>query len=274
MALIDCPECGKSVSDKAQKCVSCGHQFFEAEETNNLPESEIAEKNCPECGNKLFDENAESCPDCGCPIEYTEEELQIKEQKAAKAKKKRLGIIIGSSVAVVVVAILIGVFAIQANNAKQYDDYVVAYNQVVKDMLSGAADAESVVNTASKVWYAAINTKYKRSWDSDIADYYSTDFNTALANMYADSKYKTKVNNLKSNQETVKGEMQKIQGAPDDFKNAYSTINDMYEKYLKYTNLAISPSGSYTSFSSETKELSSDLIATLNKVKTQIPQEK
>ena len=25
MALIDCPECGKEVSDKARECLSCGH---------------------------------------------------------------------------------------------------------------------------------------------------------------------------------------------------------------------------------------------------------
>lgn len=27
MALIKCPECGKEISDKAEKCICCGHYF-------------------------------------------------------------------------------------------------------------------------------------------------------------------------------------------------------------------------------------------------------
>lgn len=270
VALIECPECGKNVSDKAQKCIHCGHELNAPTVEEETPEG----KTCPECGGQLFDQNAEACPICGCPIELTEEEKQEKLAKAAKNRKKRLGIIIGAVIAVVVIGVIIGVFANQASNTNKFNNYVDSYNKVVQNMLSGAADAESVTNTAKRVWYSAINEKYKSGWDSDIQDYYSKDFNTALASMYADASIKTKVSSIKTNQDLVKAEMQEIQGAPGEFSNSYSTINDMYDTYLKFTNLAISPSGSYQSFSTEVNQLDSDFIAALDKVKTQIPQKK
>ena len=42
MALIQCPNCGKEISDKAQSCVYCGCIF-----------SQKTKKTCPECGNEL-----------------------------------------------------------------------------------------------------------------------------------------------------------------------------------------------------------------------------
>lgn len=54
MAIIKCPECGKEISSRAEKCVGCG-----------LPLSEIFI--CPECNNVSLTENGGKCPSCGCP---------------------------------------------------------------------------------------------------------------------------------------------------------------------------------------------------------------
>ena len=84
----------------------------------------------------------------------------------------------------------------------------------------------------------------------------------------------TKVNSIKNNQDLVKSDMQKLQGAPDEFSNAYTTINELYDDYLKFTNAAIGPSGSYQSFSTETSQLDSAIIAGMKKAQTQIPEKK
>jgi len=55
MALINCPECGGQVSDKANACPHCG--FDIASYVNAVVE-------CPECGS-LVSNVAESCPNCG-----------------------------------------------------------------------------------------------------------------------------------------------------------------------------------------------------------------
>jgi len=57
MALIKCPECGKSVSDKAAACVHCGFP--------------IASNNCYECGYNITNTTVD-CPNCGAPPETIE----------------------------------------------------------------------------------------------------------------------------------------------------------------------------------------------------------
>lgn len=53
MALINCAECGKQVSDLAACCPHCGAPVQKKEY-------------CKECGNQVS-ETASVCPNCGCP---------------------------------------------------------------------------------------------------------------------------------------------------------------------------------------------------------------
>jgi len=54
VALVDCSECGKSVSDKAPQCIHCGCPM-------------VAKIDCPECGASI-DADSTSCQHCGYPI--------------------------------------------------------------------------------------------------------------------------------------------------------------------------------------------------------------
>lgn len=67
MALINCPSCGKQISDKAEKCPHCGNVFSV---TSDSPEEE-KEQICPECG-FIVPKDARACPACGCPVTGTE----------------------------------------------------------------------------------------------------------------------------------------------------------------------------------------------------------
>ena len=66
MALFNCPECNKQISDKALTCIGCG-----------APVEKFI--SCPEC-NKQVSENAEICNGCGNPLktnlEVDEEEFE------------------------------------------------------------------------------------------------------------------------------------------------------------------------------------------------------
>ena len=71
MALINCPECNKPVSDKAKTCPHCGIDL----------EKEVSLKfTCPECGQKVSGEY-DICPICGFPLKkgevLAEEKVQI-----------------------------------------------------------------------------------------------------------------------------------------------------------------------------------------------------
>lgn len=57
MALINCPECGGRVSDKAKACPHCGYA--------------VAVPRCPECGG-VVSEDMSTCPGCGYPLQKHE----------------------------------------------------------------------------------------------------------------------------------------------------------------------------------------------------------
>ena len=87
MAMIQCPECGQEISDKAKKCIHCGKVFVEEKPVNE-------EIRCSECGAVLA-ETDEICPNCGCPVEKVIKQEDVKPQQvevasikmAAKTKK-------------------------------------------------------------------------------------------------------------------------------------------------------------------------------------------
>ena len=86
MALINCPVCGRQVSDRGTDCIHCGSSLVIS--LAECPECghKQAEGNercencgyplnlryiiCPECGNEM-PEDAQRCEVCGCPMEDT-----------------------------------------------------------------------------------------------------------------------------------------------------------------------------------------------------------
>ena len=59
MALINCPECGKQISDRAKTCIFCGYPIQEYMEEQKQKEQEkkkdipIRDDICPQCGNEI-----------------------------------------------------------------------------------------------------------------------------------------------------------------------------------------------------------------------------
>lgn len=123
MALIKCPECGREVSDKASKCVQCGHEFIHQEK-----------RFCSECGTEI-PVGVMECPNCGCPVETqatlagqaTSVEMQPKKQNINI--KKLLPLIIGIIAVFVIGMIVYNVKVIQpkkieAQNKATYDEAI------------------------------------------------------------------------------------------------------------------------------------------------------
>lgn len=94
MAMIQCPECGQEVSDKAKKCIHCG---------KILVEEVVPKKFCSECG-KEVDISATECPYCGCPLD--EDEKEIKQQKTKRLKKIIIPVVIIAVIAIIAVVVI------------------------------------------------------------------------------------------------------------------------------------------------------------------------
>lgn len=72
MALIKCPECGKEISDKADKCINCGFPLEEFLKKH-------AEQKCPECNSKDIDAEG-YCNNCGYKVSEKAFECKRKEE--------------------------------------------------------------------------------------------------------------------------------------------------------------------------------------------------
>lgn len=78
--LINCPECGKEISDKVLKCVHCGYPIKEGVNIHVTKKFiyMCMSTSCLSNPFKEFDEykgSTYTCPDCGRPLEYYETEI-------------------------------------------------------------------------------------------------------------------------------------------------------------------------------------------------------
>ena len=72
----------------------------------------------------------------------------------------------------------------------------------------------------------------------------------------------------------MKNLMRDLQNPPEELDNCYETLSDLYESYQALTDLAISPSGNYSSFSENKTNAVSSFMSAYEKLDTQIPEKK
>ena len=245
MALIQCPNCGKNVSSKAAKCPSCGFVLPVTTEQNL----------CEECGSVL-PEGAAECPNCGCPVHIAETN---EPQRVSVANVELNGIspkIKKATITTVVLIILaiagyFGISAIMKGTASS--NYKQKLSSTVSTMWTGAYQAESAASLIHDVWY---NTIYEKS--SSTTDKYTKkasgtfydDFNTSLRMLTWSDDFTSRTERIESNQKSVEAAMKELQNPPEDQKSAYSALLSLYDSYIELVNLALSPSGNLTSYTS------------------------
>ncbi len=243
MALIQCPECGRQVSDKAIECPQC---------KTKLKESEPVKKICLECGEELRDDE-QICSKCGCPVP-TEEQIKGEAEKKRKKKILKIGILI---IAIMLASICI--FVVVRDNQKQKteqlaeeqalklsQDYTENLSSTVLVMISGAADAEAAGHLIHDVWSDTIYQKYNPETNKYVSGH--GDFNDSLQELFDDSEFAKKLNDIKTNQETVKSLMKELTNPPEEHVEAYSELKNFYDAYLELTNLVTNPTGSLQTF--------------------------
>lgn len=268
MAMIICPKCGEQVSDKARKCVHCGEIL-----------KEEVKKYCVECGTEL-EEKMTECPNCGCPVEQMEE--QNKDEQPQKVEvtgvkvTRRVKIVIGIVFALLAVGgvSIFGIKEYQKNKeaeeyAQRVEEYADNLELAAYTMLMGASDAETCGNLIKQVWYNSIYEKKDDSTDKYTRPkgYFLSDFNEALGNLFVDSSFSSKISTIEDNQETVNGLMKKLKNPPDEYKDAYETLSELYDAYISLTNCATDPTGSLQTYSSTFNEADTSTLNAYNAMK-------
>lgn len=272
MAMINCPECGQEISDKAKKCIHCGKVFAEEEITKN-------EIKCEECGTSLS-EIDEVCPNCGCPIEQKTIDSEVKPQQvevaSVKIGKKTKKIILGVIIALIICLVGGVAYKIYLNSKanQAYDTYIDNLKTAQILMITGGSDAESLCNLTLQVWGNSIHENRDDKTDKYTRPkgYFVSDFNTALGNLYADSDTQNTISDIENNQSSVKQIIKELQNPPEGLDKCYDTVSDLYEAYKILTDLAISPSGSYNGYGTNKNDAVSDFMSAYEKLDNQIPE--
>ena len=262
MGLINCPNCGKQISDKATQCVNCNYL--------------LSQKNtiiCPDCGESLND-NTVNCPKCGCPINSNVNIInngnqQVEATRTKVNVKKVILIICGI---LFLIGIIVG-FIIGIKN-EQIKKYKGKYEEVMYLMLDGAADAESCGNLTKSVWYNCICEVKDKETDkytiNKITGTFEDDFNIALEKLFSDNNYKKQEKSIKNNQNEVAKLMKEMKNPPSELNESYEVLKSYYDSYLTFTNCAINPTGSLTTFSDNFSSADADCVKWYDKAKNEI----
>ena len=269
MALIQCKNCGKDVSDRAKVCPHCGTQLIEDEVTQPQPII------CEECGAEI-PQGADSCPNCGCPVPVDGEEnteapqkVELTSVKIPKLDQRKKKIVVGSIIGVIVLIAAISLIISQmrqATAAQLSDDYSENISTVSAAILSSAIQTEEAGNLIHDVWYNCIfeendpeTNEYTRP-----NGYYLDDFNDALANLFSDETFSQQLSSIKNDQETVTDLMRKMSDPPEEFEDAYEALRELFDAYTEFTNLVINPSGNLQTFTSNFNDADSALLNCYN----------
>ena len=254
---------------------------------------------CPECQQQVSD-RADACPKCGFPISILHKQPDIQREEAAspasrsipvkrRTNKKPLVIAI-IAVVCVVALVLIGVFAKKAADERAAAEaqaaaekaaqeartkYLSNLNAFLVKSIAGAAEAEALCNLTKQVWYDTIYEEY----NSDTAPYtrtngyFNEDFNTSLRALYSADETLETVDSIEYNQVEIKVLYKALQNPTEEFETCYEIVDDLYSVYFNFTNLAISPSGSLTTYSETFSEYDSEFLQLYNKLELLIPEE-
>lgn len=150
MALIECKNCGKMISDTTDKCIHCGADTKEEIKVENVDNTDVClncgaslEKDqmfcskcgvergrksklkCKECGTELSEDEA-YCPKCGAKVNQTTKKVKDIINKTKKGTKSNKKIIIIAG-AVVVVLLLIFAPMIIVSTSLSNGNYKTAY---------------------------------------------------------------------------------------------------------------------------------------------------
>ena len=260
MALINCSNCGREVSDKATICPGCNFKLIDEKKEKN--ENAL----CEECGTEILD-GADICSKCGCPIivNKTEDAIPQKVELAAVNLPISKKITKKHKVLAIVVAIILLIssavsFMINVNKKNQYYSNLESATSL---MLVGAAQAENACNLIKSVWYNTIYEEYDSKTDKYTRSNgyrFNDDFNDSLQALFSDPDFKQTISDIEMNQNNVAKLMKDLQNPPEEYMDAYQAIKDFYESYLELTNLAVNPSGSLQTYANNFNRADSDTI--------------
>lgn len=242
MALINCPECTKEISDKVKACPHCGYPLIEETISEQIPQQ----------------------------VEVTA--IKLKKQPS---KKLKVFFIIFSVLVLIAISVFTFTSYTKATKAKEArSTYIDNLTLISTSMLLGSSEAESLCNLTGSVWRNTIYEESDSSTDKFTKSTYgfNDDFNVSLAKLFADTSTTQTIDSIKSNQTLVSSIMKELKNPTPEFEKSYDTLSELYSSYQGLTDLAINPSGNLTSFLQSKSDKVDKFMEYYKKLETQIPE--
>lgn len=161
---------------------------------------------------------------------------------------------------------------------------------VMLNITEQAFIAENMINTYSSVWKAVFtNTLQKDSFAKSLGveiyevenyaelDYhgyvaFKGNFEDAIENVHKVYEGTHKNKALKNERDIISKKMKDLQNPPQEYKEAYNAIVEVYKLYEEYIAFTLSPNGSLVSYNQKANELSTDLSTEIKEFQIKIPE--
>lgn len=232
MALISCPECSKEISDKVKACPFCGYPFQEESETET--------------------------PDVQ-KVEVSGVHLSVSEANKKRWFKRGLFVI------AIALGLIAGIMVYQKIEAKRLEAEAIALEQtyheevvnILDEMVTHTAMAEKLLNLTGRVWQNAIEEEPDPQTDpytKTESGFYVSDFNTALHNLYADEKTKKTTTELEESQNHINIAIKALDQTPASYEKVHDELIELNSAYQAVLELAINPTGSLYTFSTNRRD--------------------
>ncbi len=238
MAIINCPNCGEKISDKAEKCINCGCQINST-------------RYCKECGAQI-NPDWDFCKSCGCPVEQEYDSSDVIEnpfsdtQNYPPVKKKTGKIIITIiSIILVVAGSLVFFYDYRAN---QYYENV---NLVLEEHNKGVDTFNECKELLLDVWINAILKQSNEKTDKYVCPdgVFSDDFNDALGRLFEDEEYLKKLAVMEERTVQLKALRKKLQHPPKGEEEYNELLLDYIDTDISLNVMLVNPTGSLNSVS-------------------------
>lgn len=300
---MKCPKCGSELPDNAKFCLECGEKIeLQNNETIQSAENILSDENTQlndektievDTESEIINDDVQTNNDSALPV-VVESTPVVNAKKVKKNRKIRLSkkvvILISLFLVVIIAGGAVSYYFISQNilMSNDYNAAIESYNN--GDYSNAMAtfralsefDYKDSKEKADKCYESAFNSAasnamllgyiaYYRcsiiseTWDDAIDSRYK-DFNTeiwSLIHKWEKSGTTDKTDKISAD---IENSMKTLRNPPDEWKDAYNDLVELYATAQELYTQSTSPTGSLLTFNSTVKSKYSDLESYFNKI--------